>query len=125
MNIQKSMIENYLDFITSLVFVDPGDVTEDMSVYDDAIESMESEARYDDNLEYLRFAMDSLIAKPDGRLEQFKGTGYPFTDQELHEILRYAFQTIWPDKFMSEPGNEVPVEFLDISDEEWKLLQES
>lgn len=125
MNIQKNMIERYLNFITSLTFTDPGDVTEDMELYDEAIEAMASFARMDDNLEYLRVALDSLIADPDGRLEQFYGTGHPFTDQELHEILRYAYQSIWPGEHISAPGTAVPVEFLDVSDEEWNVMRQS
>jgi hypothetical protein len=120
MNLRKGMIADYLMYITSLTFVDPEDVTEDMTVYDEAIEAMASNARYDGNLEYLRLAMDSLIADPEGRLEQFYGSGYPFSDQELHEILRYAYQEIWPDADISKPGMAVPVEFIDMTREEWE-----
>ena len=119
MNLRKGMIADYLMYITSLTFVDPDDVTADMSVYDEAIQGMAGNARYDGNLESLRLALDSLIADPDGRLEQFYGSGYPFSEQELHEILRYAYQQIWPDEPFSKPGMAAPVEFVDMTRQEW------
>lgn len=119
MLLRKEMIDEYLSYITSLVFVDPDDVTEDMSVYDDAIEAMAGNARYDENLEYLRLAMDFLIANPENNLEQFYGSGYPFSDRELHAILQYAYQSIWPDEPISEPGEAAPVQFVDMSEPDW------
>lgn len=123
MRLRKGLIADYLMYITSLEFVNPGDVIEDMTVYDEAIDAMARNARYDNNLEALRLAIDSLIADPEGRLRMFYGSGYPFSDRELLSILRYAYQTIWPDAYLSGPGESVPIEFVEMTQSEWDAAQ--
>lgn len=123
MRLRRGMISDYLMYVTSLEFVNPGDMTEDMSIYDEAIDAMARNAQYDGNLESLRLAIDSLLAGPEGRLEKFYGSGYPFSDRELLSILRYVYQTIWPDAYMSEPGEAVPVEFVEMTKADWDAAQ--
>lgn len=119
MRLRKGMVADYLGYITSTSLVDPGDVTEDMSVYDESISAMAANARYDGNLEKLRLAIDALVSKPDGRLGQFRNFGYPFTEDQLAAILRYAYASIWPDAHMSGPGEAAPIELVEATEEEW------
>ena len=74
------------------------------------------------NLDWLRLALDSLIVNPDGRIGDFAGQQFPFDDAELVAIFKRAFETIWPDETLSEPGDEPDLEFEDMSVEDWTAL---
>ena len=62
--------------------------------------------------EALQLALDSLVDNPDGRIQQFHGTGYPFSKEELVAIMTYASHRIWPGQPVSGPGEALPVEFV-------------
>lgn len=112
MKLPRKMVDDYLMYITSIELEDVDDPLEDMSVYDTAIDSMAYRARAEGNLDNLQLALDSLISDPSGRLSQFFGTGYPFSENELVEILTYACLRIWPAEPVSGPGEAMPVEFV-------------
>ena len=112
MRMSKRMIRGYLIYITSIELEDVEDPLEDMSVYDTAIDAMAIRAREDGNLEALQLALDSLIDNPDGRIQPFYGTGYPFSQEELVAIMTYASHRIWPGQPVSGPGEALPVEFV-------------
>lgn len=119
MRLRQGMIADYLAYITSIEIEDPEDVTEDMTIYDQPILSMAAMARSHGNLDKLQMAIDSLISDPDGRLPAFYGSGYPFTDEELIDILDYAYALIWPGEPLTGSGGGVPVEFVAMSEEQW------
>ncbi len=103
-------------YITSIELEDVEDALEDMSEYDAAIDSMAYRAREDGNLDDLQLALDSLISDPSGRVSQFFGNGYPFSESELVEILTYACMRIWPAEPVSGPGEAMPVEFVSANE---------
>ena len=116
MKLSRKMVADHLIYITSIELEDVDDPLEDMSVYDNAIDSMAYRAREDGTLDDLQMALDSLISEPSGRVSQFFGPGYPFSESELAEILTYACRRIWPGEPVSGPGEAMPVEFVSASE---------
>lgn len=122
MIIRTGMIDAYLQYITMIELPEMGDVTEDMSVFDSAIDSMAADAVREGNLKWLQYALDSLASEPGGRVSDFFGDGFPFSEDELAAVLGYAFERICPTEAVSGPGAAVPVDFVAMSAEEWAGL---
>lgn len=122
MKIRKEMIAGYLRFLTQGRAVNMPDPMSDLSNFDADIRSMRASAERDGNMNWLRLALDALIADPGGRIDQFAGQQYPFDDMELVEIFSRAYKILWPDEELSEPGEELELEFADMSVEEWDAI---
>ena len=119
MKIRKELIAGYLRLLTQGRGVNAPDPMSDLAQFDADIRSMRRRAVRDGNLDWLRLSLDSLIADPDGRISQFAGQQYPFADAELVALFRRAFEMIWPEEPLSEPGDEAELEFAEMSAEEW------
>ncbi|MCB4455165.1 hypothetical protein [Leisingera sp. McT4-56] len=119
MKIRKELIEGYTRLLTMGRAVNAPDPMADLAQFDADIRAMHRRAHKEGNLDWLRLALDSLIASPGGRISQFAGQQYPFDDAELAALFRRAYGMIWPDQPLSEPGEEADLEFAEMSAEEW------
>jgi hypothetical protein len=122
MRMHRELIKHYLKKLTMGRGINNPDPLEDFSNFDGDINGMRRDALADGNLDWLRLSLDALIARPGGRIQDFAGQQYPFSDAELVALLSYAFARIWPDVPLSEPGEEADLEFVDMSNEDWALL---
>ncbi len=121
MRIRHGTIESYLRYLTSMTFVDTPDPLADMEAFDSAIDAMAAAARREGNLDLLQLALDALISEPEGRIEEFRGEGHPFSQDQMVALLTYACERIWPGVPVSGPGEAVPVDFVRISKADWAL----
>ncbi|NSY38568.1 hypothetical protein [Leisingera sp. ANG59] len=119
MKIRKELIEGYTRLLTMGRAVNAPDPMADLAQFDADIRAMHKRAHKEGNLDWLRLALDALIATPDGRIGQFAGQQYPFSDPELEALFRRAYGMIWPGQPLSEPGDEADLEFVEMSAEEW------
>ena len=119
MKIRKELIEGYTRLLTMGRAVNAPDPMADLAQFDADIRAMHKRAHKEGNLDWLRLALDALIASPDGRIGQFAGQQYPFSGPELEALFRRAYGMIWPDQPLSEPGDEADLEFVEMSAEEW------
>ncbi|WP_050763169.1 hypothetical protein [Roseobacter sp. GAI101] len=122
MKIRKELIRGYLNLLTMGRGVGNPEPMSDLANFDADIRGMHKRAYQEGNLDWLRLALDSLIVNPDGRIGDFAGQQFPFDDAELVAIFKRAFETIWPDETLSEPGDEPDMEFEDMSVEDWTAL---
>ncbi|KUP90606.1 hypothetical protein [Tritonibacter horizontis] len=122
MKIRKEMIAQYIRLLTTGRAVNAPDPMSDLSNFDADIRTMHKRAYQDGNLDWLRLALDALIADPSGRIEEFAGLQYPFDERDLVAIFRHAHEMIWPDRSLSEPGDEAELEFVDMSPEDWAAV---
>lgn len=119
MKIRKELIAGYTRLLTMGRAVNAPDPMADLSQFDADIRAMHRRAHKEGNLDWLRLALDALIANPRGRIGEFAGQQYPFSDAELQELFRRAYGMIWPDQPLSDPGDEADLEFVDMSAEDW------
>ncbi|MBQ4824221.1 hypothetical protein J4729_06610 [Leisingera sp. HS039] len=119
MKIRKELIAGYTRLLTMGRAVNAPDPMADLAQFDADIRSMHKRAYKEGNLDWLRLALDSLIARPAGRISQFAGQQYPFDDAELQALFRRAYGMIWPDQPLSEPGDEADLDFVEMSAEDW------
>lgn len=124
MKLRKELIAKYLRLLTRGRAVNMPDPMSAPENFDADIRTMRRQAQLDGNLDWLRLALDSLINQPRGRIQQFAGLQYPFTDEELVRIFTRAYAMIWPDVPRSELGDELELEFVDISAEDWALTSQ-
>lgn len=116
MKVDRDLIKSYLDYITMVEPENQKDPLADMETFDQAIDDMANIARAKDDLDLLRISMDALIAAPDDRIDQFEGPLYPYSEAELVSLFTYAYERIWPDEFLSDPGDELDIEFTPASE---------
>ncbi|AHD00356.1 hypothetical protein [Leisingera methylohalidivorans] len=119
MKIRKELIAGYTRLLTMGRAVNAPDPMADLAQFDADIRSMHKRAYKEGNLDWLRLALDSLIANPRGRIGQFAGQQYPFDEAELQALFRRAYGMIWPDQPLSEPGDEADLDFVEMSAEDW------
>jgi len=123
MDIHRDLIKAYIRKLTLGRGSAAPDPFADITLFQNDVQTMKSAAERAGDLEWLRLSMDALIANPDGRIDQFVGQGYPFSDEEMVALLTYAYTTIWPDHEISEPGYEAPLDFVDMTDETWESIR--
>ncbi|WP_372576487.1 hypothetical protein [Ruegeria hyattellae] len=119
MRMHRDMIRKYTRKLTQGAGASAPDPMSDLSRFDLDILGVQRAAEADGNTDWLRLSLDALITDPTGRINIFAGQGYPFSDAQLVELFTYAFHKIWPDAMLSEPGNELVMEFERMTDEEW------
>ncbi|PCJ07931.1 MAG: hypothetical protein COB16_09600 [Rhodobacteraceae bacterium] len=84
---------------------------------------MLAQARAAGDEELLKMSFDSLLASPKGRIQQFNGQVYGYREDEMEELLAHVFSYAWPQEERSLPGEEIAIEFIPMSDEEWAIRQ--
>lgn len=119
MKVRKELIDQYLRLLTMGRAASTPDPMSDLSQFDADIRSMHKRAAKDGNLDWLRIALDTLIARPEGRIGMFAGQQFPFSDAELQRVFKRAFENIWPDQTLSRPGEDADLEFAGMDAEDW------
>ncbi len=123
MKMSLEVIKSYTRKLTMGRGASAPDPMFDLSQFNSDAAAMLNEAATAGDLTWLKIALDSLIANPDGRIGQFAGQQYPFNEQQLVEIFTHAFQQIWKGETPSAPGDQVPVDFIVMSDQEWAIAK--
>lgn len=123
MHMNRDLIQAYIRKLTIGVGSAASDPFADITLFDNDVQSVKMAAKRAGDLEWLRLSLDSLITNPRGRIGQFVEQGYPYSDHEMVTLLTYAYQKIWPDQKISEPGEETVLEFVEMSDETWQAIK--
>lgn len=123
MKMSLEVIKSYTRNLTMGRGASAPDPMTDLSKFNSDAAAMLNEAAGAGDLTWVKIALDSLIANPDGRIGQFAGQQYPFNETQLVEIFTHAFQQIWKGETPSLRGDEVEVEFVVMSDEEWAITK--
>lgn len=122
MKLRKELIAKYLRVLTQGRAGMLPNPMSDPANFDADIRTMSARAKRAGDLDWLRLSINSLLANPEGRIGQFAGLQYPYSDEDLGIILARAYEQIWPDRPRSEPGDELDIEFVDMSAEDWALF---
>lgn len=125
MKIPADLIRTYLRPVVAGAGASEPDPMADLNAFNGDIHEMRRRAAAAGDLEVLRLALVSLVLSPGGRLRAFAGTQYPFNDSDLTAVLRHALERAWPDDTLPEPGEELPVDLADISEDEWRAARET
>src|SRR5437867_1045758 len=119
MKISESMVRYYLHDIT-MGWFDPEDLPPDnITGYYDCVIQMKLHALKHNDLDVLKLAFEYLLANKQIKCEQFAGGRYPYDEQEVREIIHYAWKTIWPDSTPLLPGGPNGVEIVPMSIDDW------
>lgn len=123
MKINSHVIEKYIWLLTNGVAASAEDPMAELDAYDREIEMMKKQAIEAGDEALLRMSIDSLLANPKGRIQRFNGQVYGFREDQMEDLLAYAFSYAWPDADRSLPGEGIDLEFVPMSDEEWAIRQ--
>lgn len=123
MKINSHVIEKYIWLLTNGVAASAEDPMAELDAYDREIEMMKKQAIEAGDEELLKMSIDSLLANPKGRIQRFNGQVYGFREDQMEELLAYAYSHAWPDEDRSLPGEGIDLEFVPMSDEEWAIRQ--
>lgn len=119
MKVNYNVIRGYLSSLTEGRGASNPDTIDEWYTYNMDIDAMIANARAAGDEDLLRLSIDSLISSPDNRLGRFIGQVYAYSDDEMQDLLSYAFERIWPDEVPSAAGDGIAMEFVAMSDEEW------
>ncbi|MCG7627756.1 hypothetical protein MHM88_08065 [Epibacterium sp. MM17-32] len=123
MKINYYVVRRYLSWLTEGRAASDPDRLDDWENYEPDMDQMIREAREAGDEVLLKRSLDSLIADPDGRIDAFAGQVHGFDEDDLVALFTAAFDYLWPDEMLSEPGAGPALEFVPMSDEEWAARQ--
>lgn len=119
MKINYYAIRSYLSWLTEGRAASDPEAGDDWSLYQCDMDQMIREARAKGDEVLLRCSIDSLVARPEGRIHEFSGQVRAFDDDDLADLFRAAFEYLWPERLLSEPSSAPNYAFVPMSDEEW------
>ena len=100
MEISESMINFYLMNVTTggkkPDEFSPDDV-EDVSEYYPFVQNMKMHAVYHGDLDALKLGLEYILANPDYECLWMAGPVYSYEENQVREIIYYAWKTIWPE----------------------------
>jgi hypothetical protein len=118
--IADGMLSYYLVGVTAGYFGRHDEPADDVQEYSYLIEDLRLGAALHGDLEYLRLGLEYLLAHREIDLVQFAGgTDFPYEQEQVREIIEYAWKTIWPDAPPIPSGCPPGVELVSMSLEEW------
>jgi hypothetical protein len=113
------VIEGYISYLTEGRMASDPDAIGDWPRFESEFDKMFAAARAKDDEGMLKQAIDSLVADPEGRIDEFVGQVHGFSEEDMVDLLTHAFEHIWPDDLMSPLGDGPKMEFVPMSDAEW------
>ena len=120
--IPSHMLHHYLQNVTVAYFDPEHFPPDDVSGYASCIMNMRLLAEQFGDLEALKLAFEYLLSHPEIDASAFAGDRYPYDDDEVREIVRYARATIWPDAG-PVPERGPDVRLVNLSLQEWRALR--
>ena len=112
-----------MNTITGCWFGDHDISADSVSEYDDYIVSMKQIAVNHNDLDTLRLALEYVLSTPEFDCRVFDGGQYPFSSEEVREIISHAYNLIWPEQ-QGQFQRPVGVQFVDMEIEDWWRNQE-
>jgi len=113
------MVRYYLDSIMTSYFnhhdVPPACVED----YFPQVMAMQRKLSVHGDENALKLACEHILENSDVDTEAFAGDRYPYSNQEIREIIRYAWKTLWPDANPLKPGGPPGVRLVEMPVEEW------
>ena len=97
MEIKESVITHYLADITISWFNENEYPPDELHGYAQCVNWMKGNAEKRGELDLLKLAFEHILANPDVDCERLAGGRYPYDDEEMREIIEYAWQKLWPD----------------------------
>ena len=120
MIISDDMMRYYIGDITSGYFSHHDVPADNVTEYAPFIENMRKLANLHGDLDYLRLGLEYLLAHPEIELLPFAhGDSYPYWEEQIREIIEYAWKMLWPNALPISPGGPSGVELVPMSLEEW------
>ncbi len=119
MDISSAMIRHHLDYIT-VGWFDHNDLPPDnVEDYYKCVEQMRLNALAHNDLPYLKIAFEYMLGNPQIKCESFGNGRYPYEEEEIREIIYYAWKTIWLDSPPIHPNHHSDVNLVEIPTSEW------
>lgn len=122
MEISESMINFYLMNVTTggknPDEFSPDDV-ENVSEYHPLIEQMKMHAIWHGDLDALKLGLEYILANPHYDCLWLAGPVYTYDEEQLREIIHYAWKTIWPDADPITPESTKDTKLVATTLDEW------
>lgn len=122
MKIRRQLIQRYLDYLLFSRGMEAQDRRPiKLNEYERDVYDMKAHALADGNLDWLKLSIGSLLSNPKGkgRIISFSSSIYPYNEEELIELLVYAFDLIWPGDLKSQLAQGTHLDFVNMTEEEW------
>jgi hypothetical protein len=94
MEISKYKFERYLAEVTDIWIAEHDMPADELSEYDSHIENMKLHAEKAGELEALKLGFEEILTHPDINTEELTGSHFTWSDEQVREIIAYAYQKI-------------------------------
>jgi hypothetical protein len=119
MDLSESMIRYYLDSITVSYFNHNELPPDDVKGYYDQVLALKRKAVSHGDLDSLKVAFEYLLSHRELDCGRLGDDRYPYSDEEIREIIRYAWHTIWPETSDAAPAVHPDVRLVQMPLEDW------
>jgi hypothetical protein len=119
MKISEAMVRYYLDGITLGYFNDNDLPPDSVEGYYPQVEGMRQRLAAHGDENALRSAFEHILANPQFEAETLAGDRYPYSEEEIREIIAFARHTLWPNSPPVSPHEATEVTLVDMPLEEW------
>ena len=97
MEIMTGMVRYYLGQVFSAYFGDHDLPPTTLDGYDFFLDALRMKLTRHNDLDSFRLALTHLLAHPEIEAEPLAGSNYPYDEEEIREVLRYMYTTLFPD----------------------------
>ncbi|MCC6367443.1 MAG: hypothetical protein IT165_28310 [Bryobacterales bacterium] len=96
MQISKALLHDYLSHVTVAYFARHHTPPEDMEDYGPAIGDIRRRAQREGRADEFRVALDFMKAHPEIQPREFLTLTFPYSNQQLHELMAYIREYLYP-----------------------------
>jgi hypothetical protein len=119
LDISEPMIRYYLDSVTTGYFNNNEVPPDSVEGYLDQVRAMQRKAADHGDLDTLKMAFEYLLRHPEIDAGHLGDDRYPYSDEEIREIIRYARHIIWPETSTAELSEPPNVRLVQMPLEDW------
>lgn len=119
MQISEPLIRYYLADILLCWFNSNDLPPDDVTAYYKYVLEMQKGAVKHGDIDVLKLAFEYILSQPKFDCTRLNESDYPYENEEIREIIFYAWQTLWPNgaiAFIKEP---IDIELVTIPIQEW------
>lgn len=96
MRISKALLHDYLSHVMVAYFARRHTPPDDMEDYGPAIEDIRKRALREGRADEFRVALDFMKAHPEIHPREFLTLTFPYSNQQLHELMAYIRDYLYP-----------------------------
>jgi hypothetical protein len=123
MDVNRWLLRHYVDYVAAGWFDPEAFPPDDVREYGKHVEELRKAALAHHEMDALRLGLDYVLAHPDLDVSDIGRTRYPYSDDEVREIMKFIRKTIWPDTPVLSAEELGGIRLIKTTLAEWKATR--